>query len=100
LNRNWNDTDVSVLPLYRELIAHGVRVWVFRLVLKCIYNFLPFVFSTMHYKKLNLATENYKIEIKFANFIFFSISNFGPKLPSLVTEACDLSRCIKMLEGL
>ncbi|CAL5191113.1 unnamed protein product [Lathyrus oleraceus] len=29
LNRNWNDTDVSILPLYRELIAHGVRVWVF-----------------------------------------------------------------------
>ncbi|KAI4346670.1 hypothetical protein L6164_007547 [Bauhinia variegata] len=29
LNRNWNDTDVSVLPIYKELIAHGVRVWVF-----------------------------------------------------------------------
>ncbi|XP_061365900.1 serine carboxypeptidase-like 25 isoform X3 [Gastrolobium bilobum] len=29
LNRNWNDTDVSVLPIYRELIAHGTRVWVF-----------------------------------------------------------------------
>ncbi|KAG4922721.1 hypothetical protein JHK86_051534 [Glycine max] len=29
LNRNWNDTDVSVLPIYRELIAHGIRVWVF-----------------------------------------------------------------------
>ncbi|XP_027350678.1 serine carboxypeptidase-like 25 isoform X2 [Abrus precatorius] len=29
LNRNWNDTDVSVLPIYRELIAHGVRLWVF-----------------------------------------------------------------------
>jgi len=36
LNRNWNDTEVSVLPIYRELIAHGIRVWVFRLVLKCI----------------------------------------------------------------
>ncbi|KAK7266562.1 hypothetical protein RIF29_19210 [Crotalaria pallida] len=29
LNRNWNDTDVSVLPIYRQLIAHGIRVWVF-----------------------------------------------------------------------
>lgn len=34
MNRNWNDTDESILPLYRELIAHGVRVWVFRLVFK------------------------------------------------------------------
>ncbi|XP_047310829.1 serine carboxypeptidase-like 25 [Impatiens glandulifera] len=29
LNRNWNDTDVSVLPIYRELIAAGLRIWVF-----------------------------------------------------------------------
>ncbi|OMP08724.1 Peptidase S10, serine carboxypeptidase [Corchorus olitorius] len=29
LNRNWNDTDVSVLPIYREMIAGGLRVWVF-----------------------------------------------------------------------
>ncbi|KAJ9562171.1 hypothetical protein OSB04_007331 [Centaurea solstitialis] len=29
LNRNWNDTDVSILPIYRELIAAGLRIWVF-----------------------------------------------------------------------
>ncbi|CAN8260697.1 unnamed protein product [Cochlearia groenlandica] len=29
LNRNWNDTDSSVLPIYREMIAGGIRVWVF-----------------------------------------------------------------------
>ncbi|PKI43726.1 hypothetical protein CRG98_035888 [Punica granatum] len=29
LNRNWNDTEVSILPIYRELIAKGLRVWVF-----------------------------------------------------------------------
>ncbi|GAV65683.1 Peptidase_S10 domain-containing protein, partial [Cephalotus follicularis] len=29
LNRNWNDTDVSILPIYRELIAGGLRIWVF-----------------------------------------------------------------------
>ncbi|XP_022774586.1 serine carboxypeptidase-like 25 [Durio zibethinus] len=29
LYRNWNDTDVSVLPIYREMIAGGLRVWVF-----------------------------------------------------------------------
>ncbi|CAN4082689.1 unnamed protein product [Withania somnifera] len=29
LNRNWNDTDDSVLPIYRELIAAGLRIWVF-----------------------------------------------------------------------
>ncbi|KAL0708880.1 hypothetical protein Bca4012_075306 [Brassica carinata] len=29
LNRNWNDSDSSVLPIYREMIAGGIRVWVF-----------------------------------------------------------------------
>ncbi|KAL5739206.1 hypothetical protein ACOSP7_028127 [Xanthoceras sorbifolium] len=29
LNRNWNDTDVSILPIYRKMIAGGLRVWVF-----------------------------------------------------------------------
>ncbi|GFZ13205.1 serine carboxypeptidase-like 25 [Actinidia rufa] len=29
LNRNWNDTDVSILPIYRDLIAAGLRIWVF-----------------------------------------------------------------------
>ncbi|KAK1432916.1 hypothetical protein QVD17_09819 [Tagetes erecta] len=29
LNRNWNDTDVSILPIYRELIDAGLRIWVF-----------------------------------------------------------------------
>lgn len=29
LNRNWNDSDVSILPIYRQLIAAGLRIWVF-----------------------------------------------------------------------
>ncbi|XP_068336824.1 serine carboxypeptidase-like 25 [Pyrus communis] len=29
LNRNWNDTDVSVLPIYRDMITAGLRIWVF-----------------------------------------------------------------------
>ncbi|XP_057463108.1 serine carboxypeptidase-like 25 [Actinidia eriantha] len=29
LNRNWNDTDVSILPIYRDMIAAGLRIWVF-----------------------------------------------------------------------
>ncbi|XAR51662.1 Carboxypeptidase D [Bertholletia excelsa] len=29
LNRGWNDTDATVLPIYRELIAAGLRIWVF-----------------------------------------------------------------------
>nr|GMD15355.1 serine carboxypeptidase-like 25 [Ipomoea batatas] len=29
LNRNWNDTDDSILPIYRELIAAGLRIWIF-----------------------------------------------------------------------
>ncbi|XXG55560.1 hypothetical protein AAC387_Pa03g3205 [Persea americana] len=29
LNRNWNDTAVSVLPIFKELIAAGLRIWVY-----------------------------------------------------------------------
>ncbi|MCL7021472.1 hypothetical protein MKW94_028336 [Papaver nudicaule] len=29
LNRNWNDTEASILPIYKEMIAGGLRVWVF-----------------------------------------------------------------------
>ncbi|KAL2532022.1 Serine carboxypeptidase-like 25 [Abeliophyllum distichum] len=29
LNRNWNDTDDSILPIYRDLIVAGLRIWVF-----------------------------------------------------------------------
>eukprot|EP01018_Ginkgo_biloba_P014329 Gb_32826 [translate_table: standard] len=29
LIRNWNDADLSVLPIYRELIAVGLRIWVY-----------------------------------------------------------------------
>ncbi|KAJ8749681.1 hypothetical protein K2173_010101 [Erythroxylum novogranatense] len=29
LNRNWNDTEVSILPIYRQMIAGGLRIWVF-----------------------------------------------------------------------
>ncbi|KAF9624559.1 hypothetical protein IFM89_011733 [Coptis chinensis] len=29
LNRNWNDTAISVLPIYKEMIAAGLRIWVF-----------------------------------------------------------------------
>ncbi|XP_021672922.2 serine carboxypeptidase-like 25 isoform X2 [Hevea brasiliensis] len=29
LNRNWNDTEVSILPIYKQMIAGGLRVWVF-----------------------------------------------------------------------
>ncbi|KAJ4974812.1 hypothetical protein NE237_007986 [Protea cynaroides] len=29
LNRNWNDTAVSILPIYKEMIAGGLRIWVY-----------------------------------------------------------------------
>ncbi|PIA63168.1 hypothetical protein AQUCO_00200888v1 [Aquilegia coerulea] len=29
LNRHWNDTAISVLPIYKEMIASGLRIWVF-----------------------------------------------------------------------
>jgi serine carboxypeptidase-like clade 2 len=30
LIRNWNDSSASILPIYRELIGTGLRIWVFR----------------------------------------------------------------------
>lgn len=36
LNRNWNDTDASILPIYREMIAGGLRIWVFRFAILCL----------------------------------------------------------------
>ncbi|KAF8408213.1 hypothetical protein HHK36_007358 [Tetracentron sinense] len=29
LNRNWNDTAISIIPIYREMIAGGLKIWVF-----------------------------------------------------------------------
>ncbi|RAL37720.1 unnamed protein product [Cuscuta campestris] len=29
LLKNWNDTEISMLPIYRKLIAAGLRIWVF-----------------------------------------------------------------------
>ncbi|KAK7304823.1 hypothetical protein VNO77_42712 [Canavalia gladiata] len=29
LNKNWKDSEFSMLPIYKELIAAGLRIWVF-----------------------------------------------------------------------
>ncbi|XP_057428613.1 serine carboxypeptidase 24 [Lotus japonicus] len=29
LNKHWKDSEVSILPIYKELIAAGLRIWVF-----------------------------------------------------------------------
>ncbi|RDX62259.1 Serine carboxypeptidase 24, partial [Mucuna pruriens] len=29
LNKNWKDSEFSILPIYQELIAAGLRIWVF-----------------------------------------------------------------------
>lgn len=34
LIKNWKDSQESMLPTYNELIAAGLRIWVFRLDLK------------------------------------------------------------------
>lgn len=34
LIKNWKDSQESMLPTYKELIAAGLRIWVFRLDLK------------------------------------------------------------------
>jgi len=37
ISTNWRDSPKSMLPIYKELIAAGLRIWVFRLVdgVKC-----------------------------------------------------------------
>jgi len=30
LLKNWKDSEISVLPIYKELIAAGLKIWVFR----------------------------------------------------------------------
>lgn len=32
VNINWKDTARSVLPIYKELIYSGLRIWVFRCI--------------------------------------------------------------------
>lgn len=29
VNENWQDSPASILPVYRELIDHGLRIWIF-----------------------------------------------------------------------
>ncbi|XP_047334836.1 serine carboxypeptidase-like 25 [Impatiens glandulifera] len=29
VNRNWNDSDITILPIYRQLIAAQLRIWLF-----------------------------------------------------------------------
>lgn len=29
VNRNWNDSDISILPIYRQLIAAQLRIWLY-----------------------------------------------------------------------
>lgn len=40
LNEHWQDSEVSILPIYKELIAAGLRIWVFRysLISNQLYN--------------------------------------------------------------
>ncbi|KAK2986321.1 hypothetical protein RJ640_021890 [Escallonia rubra] len=54
LNRNWNDTDVSVLPLYRELMAAGLRIWVFSGDVDSV---VPVTASRYALAQLNLKTK-------------------------------------------
>lgn len=39
LLKNWKDSEISVLPIYKELIAAGLKIWVFR------YGFKSFLYS-------------------------------------------------------
>jgi hypothetical protein len=39
---NWGDSPRSMLPIYKELIAAGLRIWVFRLVHCSVFLSFPF----------------------------------------------------------
>ncbi|KAL5582164.1 hypothetical protein UlMin_014606 [Ulmus minor] len=54
LNRNWNDTEVSVLPIYKEMIAGGLRVWVFSGDVDSV---VPVTATRFSLARLNLATK-------------------------------------------
>ncbi|XP_077222809.1 serine carboxypeptidase-like 25 [Tasmannia lanceolata] len=54
LNRNWNDTPASVLPIYRELIAAGLRIWVFSGDIDSV---VPVTATRFSLAQLHLATK-------------------------------------------
>ncbi|WCJ25587.1 serine carboxypeptidase-like 25 [Euphorbia peplus] len=54
LNRNWNDTETSILPIYREMIAGGLRIWVFSGDVDSV---VPVTATRYSLAKLKLATK-------------------------------------------
>lgn len=54
LNRNWNDTDASILPIYRKLVAAGLRIWVFSGDVDSV---VPVTATRYALAQLKLATE-------------------------------------------
>lgn len=44
VGKNWGDSPLSMLPIYQELIAAGLRIWVFRYE-TLVYSPLPKSFS-------------------------------------------------------
>ena len=48
---NWGDSPRSVLPIYKELIAAGLRIWVFRYI-----EFLFRSWFALNSKSLEVAT--------------------------------------------
>ena len=43
LLKNWKDSEISVLPIYKELIAAGLKIWVFR------YSFKLFLYMQLYH---------------------------------------------------
>ncbi|XP_010260054.1 PREDICTED: serine carboxypeptidase-like 25 isoform X2 [Nelumbo nucifera] len=54
LNQNWNDTEASILPIYKETIAAGLRIWVFSGDVDSVVPVTATRFSLAH---LNLSIE-------------------------------------------
>ena len=54
LLKNWKDSQVSILPIYKELIAAGLRIWVFRYGIKEMKNISSHFFILLHKMGLKL----------------------------------------------
>lgn len=63
---NWFDTKKSVLPIYKKLIAAGLRIWVYR------YTYATLTFIRFEHKfGANLSTNFVIAEILMEEFRFF-----------------------------
>ena len=59
VRRNWTDSPKSMLPIFKQLISSGIRIWVFRCLINSIFsssnpfeleNLMLFIFGSLKKK--------------------------------------------------